>query len=332
VANYRRRKPALGWGGEKFTESAASALSGSWAGGSESGGDLPGPGALTFTVSGSGVLNAEGAALALWTDTFTNEARDNVYRKVISGLTPGGTFGWKSRMAVNVDTQPGVGSMRFDTIGVTTVTRTLPRGTGTTLFGPGEPILTDTFGSVLVPPSGEVILQVYARFNPSFFVNVDFFDLAYGTPGIGPRANLLVWGTPAGAGPVKTWPRRGGGSATSDRFPSGRRATRGKDDHDVLVMPMPFIPGEDVLRVGGPGGLDASGADGALGVRAALEYGRNGGLFTFYPDQDDLELEPIDCRLVAPMDGAYDRGDDSALRSVDWTLRTVTPGDVFPEY
>lgn len=342
MANYRRRKPALGWGGERFLESAASEVAGgSWAGGTVVAPvDFPpasGGSPLTFTLNsvGAGTNNAldfDSAALGVWADTLTNETRDGRYDLTVTGLTPGDAFSWRATIVFISDTVPGAGVVVLSTVGVTTSSLTVPRGDNTTLFVNGAPLGIVASLTTEVPPSGTVVIRVYVAIGGSHSLTMSLRDVAWGTPGTGSRPNLLVWGTPAGLGRVTTWPRMGGGSARSDRFPGGRRARWSKPEYDVLALPMPYIPQTDRLRVGGPNGLDASGADGAAGVRAALEYGHDGGHYTFYPDQDDLALDAVDCFLEAPMAGAYERGDSSLLRSVDWVLRTLTSGDVFPEY
>ena len=358
MANYRRRKPALGWGGVKRTvldtgatqELGTGVLGRGWDYyGTDTGGpylEFFGAPAVeppssygpsgTSEVFATDTTNYNWAVLGGWVvgGDIYNSTKVDWIQKTFTGLTPGDTVGF--RFSRSVVLALGDSQIFAEIEG---------DGTGSFAATPDQAGLWDDFGyprvggtyiTTTVPLSGEVIVRIGLNNRGPTGENgqggFDNFELvSIGSP-TDTRPNLLVWGTPAGAGQVRSWPQASAGTMMSKRFPSGRRSVWTKPGHDFLQQFVPHIPQVDRLRVGGPNGLDASGADGDTGWRAALEWLRDGGIGTYYPDQDDLSLDPVDCVLVGPLEGRYERDDPSLLRGVDLVLRTLNPNDVFPEY
>lgn len=357
MANYRRRKPALGWGGVSRTpivtvgdnELSTGVIARGWTywGIDEGGPYIPFFGAPAVhppssygPVTTGGTFSADTAftnwaVLGGWVDgggIYTSIKHDWM-QKTFSGLTPGETVGFRFNFAYTLDT--GGGNI-FGEIEGTTINRWSALDSGPTYWDVGYPTIAGQYITTVVPLSGDVIVRMgWENMGPTGSNGQGGFG-AFEFVSIGGdgdvRPKLLVWGTPAGAGAPKSWPQDSRGSVVSKRFPSGRRAKWTKPGLDYLKQFVPWIPMVDRLRVGGPNGLDASGADGADGWRAALEYLRDGGIGTYYPDQDDLSIDPVDCTLVAPLLDKYDREDASLLRGLELVLATLRPGDVFPEY
>ena len=79
--------------------------------------------------------------------------------------------------------------------------------------------------------------------------------------------------------------------------------------HEVLEGDIRWIPGSNGTT---PGGLPVTGWDGGTGVKAFLEWARNGNAFRFYPDKDAGTYHT--CYLLGPVDGGPGAEQDGTRR------------------
>jgi hypothetical protein len=292
----RTKLPMIDWGGPPFTCAplplgwAAGAMNSPAAGEGSIGG---GTGLGGFSIGPGGKLEFNAAALFSWTDPLgATEARDSEWVVTVSGLTPGSVFGWKGTVQWIVDTVPEVGYLEVSTIGVATATYRIPPGSSPLFSGQVFPSF-NPYLPVVVPPSGDVQVRVYAWSHPSFFKALEFGAPCVGEVGEGRRDNRLV--CVRNPEEMRTYSEPARRSRVVET-PAGFRDA---------YLPAHIQKWAGVVRGIPWEGYDATanawyGWEGAGGWRAFLEYARNGGDFTFYPDQDDESTGYI-CQLEAPI-------------------------------